>query len=547
LTEEIGKQIKSLSDDEVLSLLASGLEQNLKKPHSEDSASALNEMVDLVHKLLQDREKRKLLPQVKKMLSERGIVEKKHLDFLFEEKWLKSQEVLDELVRMIERLGAEEVDFERFMFLLHRVISSQDTEIKSYAMDKLLSKLDSENSQTRNLAVSALEKASSHFIKEKMEFEFSYIRKQLYGRIKDQFLPAGVLKDCSGLMKTIFFEMIKRGDFEEANKILLEYNDRLSPEVVYPQEVKKIAQDFLHEVSNDSTFAVLTSQMKEGASFQNIKLAEEILESLDKDKAAEKLIDIFTVDDRATRMSALRVLGRLGKSSVSTISALLSNSDTFIRKKESALLVDEHWYKVRNAIYVLGNIPDEESVQALLNIGKDPDIRVRLEVVKALEKIGKPESVDALLILLKDEEEEVRKRTIISLTTLGDKSCLQALMGHFRHNRKDKLITLTAIGKIGGVESVEFLLRLLWEKEGGMKYLAPKQKEEIKIVVLSILGKIGSAEFADEIEKFVRQKGKGLKGVKRLLVKDKVLETAKQTLKMIKSKSDVHPFTVQIE
>jgi len=35
-------------------------------------------------------------------------------------------------------------------------------------------------------------------------------------------------------------------------------------------------------------------------------------------------------------------------------------------------------------------------------------------------------------------------------------------------------------------------------------------------------------------------KDKGLKGVKSLLVKDKVLETAKQTLKMIKSKSNIH-------
>ncbi len=546
LTEEIRKQTKSLSDDEVLSLLASSLEQNLKKSESQDSGSTLNEVVDLVNKLLQDREKRKLLPQVKKMLSEHGIIEKKHLDFLFEEKWLKSQEVLDELVKMIEKLGTEEVDFERFMFLLHRVISSQDTEIKSYAMDKLLSKLDSENSQTRSFAVSALEKALSHFIQEKMEFEFSYIKDQLYERIKDQFLLSGILKDCSQLMKTIFFEMIQRQKFKEAHQILREVNARLSPEVVYPDEVKKIAQDFIQEVSDDATLAVLVSEMKEGVPFQNIKLTEEILESLDKDKVAEKLTGIFTVDDRATRMSALRVLCRLGKSSVSTLSALLSNSDTFIRKKESALLVDEHWYKVRNCIYVLGNIPDEKSVQSLSELSADPDIRVRLEVVKALEKIGRSESVDALLTLLKDEDEEVRRRTIISLTSLGDKSCLEHLMEHFRHNRKDKLITLTAIGKIGGEESVNFLLKILWEKEKGIRHLAPKQKEEVKIVVLNILGKIGSAELAGEIEKFVKQKRKGLKGLKSLLVKDRVMETAKQTLKVIKSKSNTHPLTVQI-
>jgi len=319
---------------------------------------------------------------------------------------------------------------------------------------------------------------------------------------------------------------------------LLEVNTRLSPEAAYPQEVEKIARDFIQEVSSDATFTVLISQMKEGVPSQNIKLTEEILESLDRDKAAEKLTDIFTVDDRAARMSALRVLSRLGKSSVSALSTLLSNPGTFIRKKETALLVDEQWYKVRNSIYVLGNIPDEESVQTLSKLNQDPDIRVRLEVVKALEKIGRPESVDALLTFLNDREDEVRRSAIASLSTLGNKSCLEPLMEHFRHNRKDKLITPTAIGKIGEEDSVNFLLKILWETEKGIRHLASRQKDEIKIAALNILGKIGSSESAGEIEKFVKQKRKGLKS---LLVKDKVMETAKQALKMIKSKSNIHP------
>ena len=276
LTEKIGKHIKSLSDDEVLSLLASSLERGLKKHQSKDAGSALNEVAELVNRLLQDREKSKLLPQIKKILSERGIVKKEHLNFLFEEKWLKSQEVLDELVKMIERLGTEEVDFDKFMLLWQRVISSEDTKIKSYVMDKLLSRLNSENTPTRSFAVSALEKALSNFVQEKMEFEFTYIKDRLYEKVKDQLIPPGVLKDYSQLLKNIFFEMIKRGEFKEAHKILLKYNDRLSPKVAYPEEVKRIAQNFIQEVSGDATRDILISQMKEGVPFQIIKQAVEI-------------------------------------------------------------------------------------------------------------------------------------------------------------------------------------------------------------------------------------------------------------------------------
>ncbi len=538
LTEEIGEQAKNLSDDEVLGLLASSLKQNLKKPESKDSGSELNEVVDLVHKLLEDREKRKLLPQVKKMLSERGIIEKKHLDFLFEEKWLKSQEVLDELLKMIEKLGTEEVDFERFMFLGQRVISSEDTKIKFYTIDKLLSRLDSENSQTRSLVVTALEKALTHFIQGKMEFELTHIMNRLYKKVKNQLLPAGILKDISQLFKIIFFNMIQQRKFKEAHKILLQYGARLNPEVACPQEVKKIVQNFLSEISDEFTLATLINHMKEGVPLQKIKLVEEILESLDKNKVAEKLLDIFTLDDRIARISALRVLSRLGKNSVSAILGLLSNLGTFNRKKQTGLLVDEQWYKVRNSIYVLGNIPDKESVQILSKLSQDPDIRVRLEIVKALEKIGRPESVGALLTLLKDQEDEVRGSVIASLTALGDKSCLQPLMEHFRHKHKDRMITLTAIGKIGAEESIEFLLKILWDRNEKIKDVPPRQQDEIKIAVCNILGKIGSLKLAEELKKFVKQKKRRLRN---LLKKDKVLESANRALKMMESRNQGIP------
>ena len=532
-TEEIRKQTKSLSDDQVLSLLASSLEQNLKKPESKDSGSGLNEVVDLVHKLLEDRGKRELLPRIKKMFSERGIVEKEHLDFLFEEKWLKSQEVLDELIKMIDKLGTEEVDFERFMFLWQRVISSEDGRIKSYAMDKLVSRLDSEDSQTRSFAVSALKKALNHFIQKKMEFEFSYIKGRLYKMIQDQLMPEGIFKDSSQLLRIIFSEMIQRQKFKEAYQILLEYTARLSSDTAFPRDVKKIAQDFIGEVSNDATLAILISQMKEGVPFQDIKLTEKILESLDKDKVAEKLIDIFTVDDRTTRISALRVLSRLGKSSISAFSDMLSRPGVFIRKEGSTFLVDQQWYRLRNVIYVLGNIADEKSVEILSKLAEDPDTRVRLEVIKALEKIDNSDAVNAALPLLHDGEDEVRRNAIATMSTLGDRRCLEPLKQHFRHNHQDWKITLNAISKIGREESIEFLLRIL-QKDEDIKHLAPKQKDEIKIALLNILGKIGSPGLAGEIEKFVKQRGKGLLN---LLVKDKVTEAANRALKMIDSKN----------
>ncbi|MCK4384868.1 MAG: HEAT repeat domain-containing protein, partial [candidate division Zixibacteria bacterium] len=416
LTQQIHQQVKNLTDDEVLSLLASGLEFTLKKSDTEDKNSVANEVANLVNKLLQDRERKKLLPEVKKILRGNRILEEKYFDLIFEEKWLKSQTVLDELIELVDKLGKEEVDFERFTFLIHRVVDSEEEKIRLFATDKLLSNLDSKNSETRRLSVLALKEILSRSISGKMEVEFVYLKDRLYDKIKDQQVSTYVLKDSTELVKIILLEVIQRKEFEEAKKIISEYNARLSQEVSYPEEVREIAKDFLKEVSDDSTLSLLASQFEEGRPSQKTKTVEEILESLDKDKVAEKLLEIFTVEDRAARISSLRVLSKLGQSSIAALSGLLSNRNAFFREKGTRLLIGEHWYKVRNAIYVLGNIPEQSSVEILAKLNSDPDPRVRLEAIKALEKIGKEESVDALVTFLKDKDDQVRRNAITSLS-----------------------------------------------------------------------------------------------------------------------------------
>jgi HEAT repeat protein len=534
LMGQIQQQVKNFTDDEVLSLLTSGLEETVKKSESPDKKSVVNEEVSLVHKLLQDIERNKLLPEVKKILSQYRFVEQEYLDFIFDEKWLKTQSVLDELMEMMNKLGTGEVDFDRFMFLIHRVIHSEEEKIRSYAIDKLLPHLDSKNDTTRRLSVLALKEILSYLISGKMEDEFVYLKDRICDRIKDQPLSGHVCKDLTGLVKIIFFEMIKRNEFKEAKEILNECSAKLSQEVSDPQEAKEIGLAFLKEVSDDSTLLHLTSQLKEGESLKNTKVIEEILESLDKDKVAGKLLEIFTQEDRAARISSLKVLSRLGQSAISALSRLLSDKNAFVRKEASPLLIDEHWYKVRNAIYVLGNIPESSSVEVLVRLNSDPDLRVRLEVIKALEKIGKEESVNALLTFLKDRDEEVRKNAISSLGALSDSGCLNPLMDHFRQNPEDRTLTLTTIDKLGGEQIIEFLLGLLSEEDSGIGHVSKKQKEEIQSTALNILGKIGPPSIAKEIEKFMKNRKKGIRA---LLTKDPLRETASRMLKKIKDRT----------
>jgi hypothetical protein len=78
---------------------------------------------------------------------------------------------------------------------------------------------------------------------------------------------------------------------------------------------------------------------------------------------------------------------------------------------------DSRWYLVRNVVWVLGETGNGRALNFLRRVAAHPDIRVRMEVVKALTKIDDPEKVDLLLALLQDDEVKVR---IMAAEALGD-------------------------------------------------------------------------------------------------------------------------------
>ncbi len=149
------------------------------------------------------------------------------------------------------------------------------------------------------------------------------------------------------------------------------------------------------------------------------------------------------------------------------------------------------------------------------------------------------------MTFLKDPDDQVRRNVITSLTALGNRRCLSSLVDHFHYNRRDKVFILTAIGKIGGAEAIDFLLNLLSEEEPGIRRLPSRQKEEIKIAALNTLGKIGSAissqieiaKLKNEVKRLIAQRKKGIKG---LFVKDPVAETAERLLKAMEGNTHSH-------
>jgi HEAT repeat protein len=136
----------------------------------------------------------------------------------------------------------------------------------------------------------------------------------------------------------------------------------------------------------------------------------------------------------------------------------------------------------------------------------DSDVRIRREIVSALEKIGGEEAVDLLVLMAEDTDREIREKAVIAVGVIGITDSAPLLIDVAKRNPSESIRIVNALGKLGGHEARTFLTSVLDSEErltelaGGLV-----SKDELRVAIIRALGKIGYQEAIDSIRKFKDQ------------------------------------------
>jgi HEAT repeat protein len=230
---------------------------------------------------------------------------------------------------------------------------------------------------------------------------------------------------------------------------------------------------------------------------------KEVLVAIGSEEIALALSQIISHPQRPVRQLTLKVLAELGKSSLKVFSRIVFDDLMFARDPQRHELPDDRWYVVRNSIFVLGSLRDQAGVAALRIRIDDHDIRVRREIVGALEKIGGDEAVDCLTLMADDAMAEVREAAIIAIGLAGRPEAAPVLIDLAKRNPRNSLKAVTALGKLGGDEAREFLGRLLSDPQA-LAGLAQGvvSKDDLRVAVIKALGQIGDKGAIEQIRQF---------------------------------------------
>ena len=228
-----------------------------------------------------------------------------------------------------------------------------------------------------------------------------------------------------------------------------------------------------------------------------------ILIAIGSDRVAMALSNIISHPVRHVRQQALKILGELGKPSLTVFSQILVDDAIFERDRGRHELADAKWYIIRNSIFVLGLLKDREGINPLRLRISDNDVRVRREIIASLEKIGGEDACDLLVLMGDDPDKEIREAAVIAAGITGSPDQAPLLIDAARRNPAVATKVVAALGKMGGTEAEAFLIGLIEDGQQLSDFAAGHSStQELRLVVVRALGQIGNATGMSKLAEF---------------------------------------------
>jgi len=244
--------------------------------------------------------------------------------------------------------------------------------------------------------------------------------------IKDEFPELEEKSLLSSAVK-LFFELLTR-----------EKETEVFPEII--QNIGRIVDIRMKDADVKGTIEILTDLKKISAVFDASEQKRLMDTVTDKAGTPDKLTTLFSESGDG---DIKQYLFLLGKNSIPHMIYLLGELQemkqrkllceilaVFCKQDIDALawaLIDDRWYLVRNLAMILGMTGEPAAVKHLKKVLVHPNMKVRREVVKALENINSEDTKNLFLVALGDEDSTIRIRALKALKKFKDPALFRTL------------------------------------------------------------------------------------------------------------------------
>lgn len=401
--------------------------------------------------------------------------------------------------------------YSRYYDAFLRVLRTRQTGKAASITADLVDYLASDKSAFRQRAVALIKDS----IKAALSISEYELLDTLGQQVMDMFARGRDTFEFSEVITCLLKSILLLRRYESAAKILtaLRRGCRMQPgEMIYDTvTLNKIFSDL-----NDNDLIARLVRELQHLTAEPGKVVGDILAAIQSKEVALQLANIVAHPDRIVRQRCLKVLVDLGQPALAVFSDILREETNFYRPDGRHELPDEKWFLVRNAIFIMGNLGDPVACHALRLRLSDPDSRVRLEIVRALEKINKEEAADLLMVLAEDRDHAVCEAAIIALGLSKRSDLIPFFIDLLNLHKEHAIRIITAIAQTGSSDGRDFLINLLDNKDKLKAVASGKAStEELRALLIQLLEKIGDDVAIGKLEELRRDSRAGEPGLSK--------------------------------
>jgi HEAT repeat protein len=340
-------------------------------------------------------------------------------------------------------------------------------------------------------------------IKQQIHFEASQSAVSLLIDILSAILRVekeyDAFSEIVGLLENALDTVLSRGEMSYAIMILELYQEMLGSEAELTEPLKNRINKAIEHAGDGQRIKHLETLIAEGKTLDGEQLNRFLL-LLDKN-ALLPLSDLLgKVDQMKLRRVVCDALAKLGKEHIGVLLGRLE---------------DRRWYVVRNIVYVLGKIGDVRAIDKFRKLVRHDEVKVRKEVIRALEEIKHPKATELLPQFIQDEDLSIRTSVVRLLARANYKEALEAILQVIQQRdfeEKDlyeKREFMEALAHIGKEEVLPILEKVI--KRKGFFWFKREKQDEMAICAAMALKIIGTRKAIGLLEEGSRSTSKAVR------------------------------------
>lgn len=286
--------------------------------------------------------------------------------------------------------------------------------------------------------------------------------------------------EMAEILDNVLETLMLRGDFWHSKKILELFHELMNPEKNLP-ETQRLR---------------LMQSIDKAGEAQRIRALEPVLNQWGA-KESDQMFDFWMLLNKNALVPLIELLGRLTQMKMRRVicEVLIHLGKDHIEPLVQKL-DDSRWYVVRNVVYILGKIGQEDVIEKFQRLVNHKEAKVRKELIHTLDGMKDPRARELLKSFLYDPESSLRIMAIRSLANHNYEGALETLI-KIIENREfitreiyEKREVFDALGKIGGANMVPNMLKIV--QVGGSAWFKKSAKEEMGLCAVMALKRIGT-------------------------------------------------------